>query len=676
VVALLAFALARPTLRGSIVAGKEDAPVATALVFDNSLRMRYEQGNKTRLQEAQELAGWLLEQLPGESPVTVVDRGGRQRGQEMDRSSAELRVERLDVSATVRPMEDALRDAMRWLEERPDHRGEIYVFTDLSSEAWPQGAASEFGKWLDEAPGTNVYLIDVGARRPWNLRLGGLRLSSEQLAPGGLLHLEMDVSTVGDSPGAEETAVELFVGEGAEATKRGQQIIALGGEGTTPVEFSLSGLVLGTHQGFVRSGGSDPLAIDDVRYFTVEVRPAAKALLLGEGPMDTLFLREALQPTTVAGLAQPKFACDSRQYSELEKLPLIEYAATFLVDPPPLPDSAWKALVDFADEGGGVGVFLGRRARREEMNRRAAQQLLPAKLRWQSRDATYLRPVAVEHPALRELGALGDAVPWAEFPVFQYWELEAGAESAHVVASFANGKPALLERSSGGGRVLMMTTPVSDPAYADPWNLLPTGPEPWPFLALVGGIADYLAGADQSQLNYLAGQTARLPLEPQERVTSYVLQLPDGSAARQLMTPDEKELSLAATELPGNYRVRAGGRQERLDRGFSVNLSAESTELKRVDVEQLVAALGKDRARVAGSRDEIEVRVGLARTGRELFPIVILVVALLMAGEHWLANRFYEGPSAVGSRRSARSESVPPVVPTAESRKPTASIAS
>jgi 8-oxo-dGTP diphosphatase len=39
-----------------------------------------------------------------------------------------------------------------------------------------------------------------------------------------------------------------------------------------------------------------------------------------------------------------------------------------------------------------------------------------------------LRPVAVEHPALRELGELADSAPWSEFPVFKYWELEAGAE--------------------------------------------------------------------------------------------------------------------------------------------------------------------------------------------------------------------------------------------------------
>ncbi|MEX0612305.1 MAG: BatA domain-containing protein, partial [Pirellulales bacterium] len=56
IIALLAFALARPTLRSSSAAGKEGAPVATALVFDNSLRMQYEHENRSRLEQAKELA--------------------------------------------------------------------------------------------------------------------------------------------------------------------------------------------------------------------------------------------------------------------------------------------------------------------------------------------------------------------------------------------------------------------------------------------------------------------------------------------------------------------------------------------------------------------------------------------------------------------------------------------
>jgi hypothetical protein len=659
IIALLAFALARPTLRGSVGAGKEGAAVASALVFDNSLRMQYEHDNQSRLQKAKELAAWLVNQLPADSPVTIVDRAGRQRGQDLSRDAVEMRIERLEPSAAVRPMEDALRDAARWIDTKKDFRGEVYVFTDLAAEAWPQSTTSALAKSLDSMPGANVYLIDVGAHEPRNRGLGLLKLSGEQVTTSGLLHLTTDLLTTGPTEKNGDATVELYLADGANPPeKRGQQVVSQGGQAhlapqtaqnepvpdaqSTPVEFSLSGLSPGTHQGVVRVVGRDALPCDDVRYFTIDVRPPSKILLLGVRADDTLFLREALAPTVAAGVAPSEFACDVRTYADLGKLRLADYAAVFLVNPPPLPDEAWAQLVDYTEAGGGVGISLGRNARREELNASEPQRLLPAKLRWQSHDTTYLRPVAVEHPALGELAGVADSAPWSEFPVFKYWELEPGAEAADTVATFANGKPGIVERQVGGGRVLMLTTSVADRASDDPWNLLPTAPDPWPFIALANGIARYLAGAGQSQLNYVAGQTVVLPLTPGQRVSSYVLQLPDSSAVRQSLAAGQHDLSIATADAPGNYRVRAGGEQDKLDRGFSVNLPPEISRLERVETLELVKALGAERTRAARTRDEIELRVGVGRLGHELFPALILAVALVLAAEQLLANRFYE----------------------------------
>ena len=107
------------------------------------------------------------------------------------------------------------------------------------------------------------------------------------------------------------------------------------------------------------------------------------------------------------------------------------------------------------------------------------------------------------------------------------------------------------------------------------------------------------------------------------------------------LRPGEQELAIAATEALGNYRVQAGGRQERLDRGFSVNSPTEMSQLRRIPAARIVAALGEDRVRVARTRGEIEVRVGLGRVGRELFPALILAVALVLGAEQLLSNRFY-----------------------------------
>ena len=100
------------------------------------------------------------------------------------------------------------------------------------------------------------------------------------------------------------------------------------------------------------------LPCDDVRYFTVDVRPPTKVLLLGETGDDALFLREALSPTAAAGSCNRSSLATSGRSAKSSELPLGRYAAVCLVDPPPLPAAAWQALVDYAD-GRRRGHFLG-----------------------------------------------------------------------------------------------------------------------------------------------------------------------------------------------------------------------------------------------------------------------------------------------------------------------------
>ena len=76
-------------------------------------------------------------------------------------------------------------------------------------------------------------------------------------------------------------------------------------------------------------------------------------------------------------------------------------------------------------------------------------------------------------------------------------------------------------------------------------------------------------------------------------MSSYVLNCPIRSAVRQSLTAGQHDLSIASTEALGNYRVRAGGEQEQLDRGFQRELPAEMSRLERVAVPELVKSLGK-----------------------------------------------------------------------------------
>ena len=642
IIAGLAFALARPTFQGSGLRGKQGAPLAVGLVIDNSLRMQFVQQNKTRQQAAVEMATSLIGKLPDGAQVAVTELGRSSAGFVVDLSTAEARLQSLATATNARPLVDAVTETIQLVAEREDHRQEVFVFSDLSLAAWEQSSLESLGSLLTDSPDLRIYLVDVGADEVQNLALLPLDLRRTTLRLGESLHLNASVSTVGR---AEPPLLELYLlDENGNAEKRAQRVVELTPAGTGEATFDIAGLSLGTHQGHVKIPASDPLEVDNTRYFTVQVQPPANVLLLAERKQETLFLREALQPSLANGTGGTRFECSFQPFSKANQSDLSEFDAICLLDPPDLNDELWQALAQYADDGGGVGIFLGHRARANTFNSSAAMQLLPGELRLRSRYATYLRPRSLDHPALAGLRDYAEVIPWQVYPVWQFWEFDELMGNTFIVAHFANFRPALLERTVGRGRVMTLATPVSDPLQPqgrEPWNLLPTGPEPWPFLALSDQLVGYLAQQGSDQLSFLAGETVNLQLSPKQQVSSYALYLPNGESVRRTLPPGEDTVLISTTRDLGNYRVASGGQKRTLNHGFSVNAPAEVSELERIEPELLVAQLPKKQVELASDLSEVERYVDIGRSGRELFPWAICLVALVWGAEHVLANRFY-----------------------------------
>jgi len=110
-------------------------------------------------------------------------------------------------------------------------------------------------------------------------------------------------------------------------------------------------------------------------------------------------------------------------------------------------------------------------------------------------------------------------------------------------------------------------------------------------------------------------------------------------------------LTITSTETPGNYQVAAGGRTG-VRRGFSVNLPQRDTELQRADEDTLTRILSPLEFQIARDRRELEGNQRKARVGRELFAPLVVLLVLVLAGEHLLANRFY--PSSYPSTSDRR----------------------
>ncbi|MEE9603849.1 MAG: BatA domain-containing protein, partial [Thermoguttaceae bacterium] len=479
-IGLLAMALARPSISGSGFLGGREAPVAAAFLFDTTPHMDYRHENQSRLDVARDLGLWLLAQLPSDSEVAVLESRSDSAEFALDLGSTKQRVERLQVGSVARPLDEMLSDALRLVEESEKLRKEVYIFTDLARSSWTLDAPGRLMQRLAELADVGVYVVDVGVEQPRNFGLGDLRLSAQVLAKNSPLRLETDLAHVGT--GGTRSVGLFFMDADGEAQKRRQESYDWEADEERQIEFEIPGLAIGTHQGYIEIEGEDGLSWDDRRYFTIEVKAAWPVLIAATEPEYAIYLAQAIAPEAFRESDQAWFECTIVPLAALRNEELGDYAAVCLLDPAPLDASAWQQLADYAAGGGGVAIFLGRNATPlDSFNAAAAQQLLPGVFSRQSREQTYLAPESLQHPLLARFRAQAGSVPWSAFPVFKYWQFDSLADGASVVIPYSTNDPALVERPVGEGRVLTMTTPVSDPANLrshSPWNILPTGPEP------------------------------------------------------------------------------------------------------------------------------------------------------------------------------------------------------
>lgn len=640
--------------------GDQEAPVAAALLFDTASRMDYRFENRTRLEAAKEAADWVVRQLPEGSDLAVVDARPNAPVFSQDRAAAMKAIERLETSGVTQPLPESFDACRIWLEQSGPLRKELYVFTDSSRGAWPASAATNAAEsaTVRLPDGIDVYVIDVGVERPRNAGLGELRLTSQTLPPSGELEIVTEVAATGL---AGARSVELLVDksdanrplirdgkvEWPEETPRGRQEVALSESAAATVSFRLSGLPPGTVHGKLRLIGEDGLASDDERYFTVLVQEAAPVLVVAPAGVVAKYFVEAIAPLEYRQAGRSEFTCAEIAPSALAEQTLDAFAALCLLDPPPLSTEDWGRLARFVEAGGGLGVFLGHNAQAgSTFQDPIAERLLGGRLhrRWRAPSGdVYLAPDQFDHPVTREFRAVSTTVPWDRFPVYRHWEFEPLAATTRTLIRFGNGLPALLETNVGRGRVLVLTTPLSDPARPrgrDSWNELPTAPDAWPFVMLADQMTQHLAGSRALRLNFVTGQSGewvgRLESEPEK----YQLFLPSG-ATQDVATRDGRTL-VKSTEQPGQYRLR-GFRNGVLLHGFSVNLPPAATDLTRAAREDLDRWLGANRYQSVRNQEDMRRRLGEARTARglEFYPFLLLLLVAVLGLEQLLANRFY-----------------------------------
>ncbi len=642
-------AITQPT-----VTGDEFLPVAAVMLFDTSLSMGYRQENKTRLEVAQDIAVKQIGHMPRSSRVALCETGGESQIRfSQDVGGVAKRIAAITTHVVNRPLDDRVLAALE--AQGADHEQtrtgegaalaeagregilrEVYVFTDLVASAWRKDGLPRLRETLEKMPGVNVYVIDVGVLVPTNVALTELTLSDQTLPVGSPLDLRVAVSATGIEPG--ERVVELWVENAAgKPVKLDQTTVKVDSAAAATATFSRQAPAGPVVQGEVRLVSSDPLAFDDVRFFSVLVQPPSEILIVSETRSDAVYLLNVLAPPEIAAQGEARHRCKLIKTDQLKTTDLSPYAVVCLIDVSDPQEAGWKALENFASNGGGVAIFLGANVKHAAYLTPAATAVFPGKVKGQVQfdEQVLLDLQNLSHPILKKFADWGGILATVE--INRCWsvdpELVAGA-----VASYTDRKhlPALIERSLGKGRVLALTTSID---RRGEWNDLPLD---WGFAPLSYEMMRYLARSSQAQFNYTAGDDVILPMNTAQAVPAYLLRKPGLQQLREDIPAGTTNLIVKGTDQLGNYRVTGVDTDAKFERGFSVNPVADESRLDRLSKDELESHLGADRYSIARDIENLQRNVKTGRLGREAFPLVVLLLLAVFVGENFVANRFYD----------------------------------
>ena len=635
----------------TVPAADSSAPVAVAMIVDNGPTMSYRAENQVRLDLAKEFAIWILGELPRESRVGILT-DAPVASLALDPATAEAQVKLIESRGAHVDLLARLRSALELVIANELERKEIYILTDLMSPAW-QASDPQLKQLLDEySEEVLVQIVDLGREDKANWSLSDPKVDFETVPAGSDVSLTVDVVRPVEDKSNLPVTVELYQeeidvsrpiirnGDLLTAPSRviDKRLVEFGDESRKQVVLQAKDLAEGTHHFQIRLDKQDPLELDNERYVSITARAQTPTLIVADDSEFGKILGLIVDST--AGMT------DQVRYEQLAQIDATQYSIICLYDPPPLSAKDAKLLNDHVVAGGGLFLILGPGlGSAASVNGNDINQLLPGTgLKIVGRDRTnrtgFLNPVAPSHPVFSELA--NEEINWQEWPVFRSWQFEILKPNASELISLSvDGLPIMLSQDVGRGQIITLTTPVPQrDAQGDLlWNELWMGDTFWPSWATMLGTFRALSGADSESYNHPVGVPVSFSNDTQEWPSRYELFLPNAESLR--VEAIDGSLSLGGFDQAGIYRMR-GVRGDPIVRGFSINAPEADTLLNRLDVATLDEQLGENNFRVALNKEELESSVGQARFGRELYPLLMVLVAGLFLAEQAMANRFYK----------------------------------
>ena len=135
-------------------------------------------------------------------------------------------------------------------------------------------------------------------------------------------------------------------------------------------------------------------------------------------------------------------------------------------------------------------------------------------------------------------------------------------------------------------------------------------------------------------------------LDRDRKLRKIVVRMPDFKQRTQEIPADSKNLMLRDLTTVGSYQVDSADGELAYHTGFSLNLPASESDLRRLETGDLDALLGEGRYTVNRDPRSLERNVQAGRLGQEMYSIVVALLVVIFALEQFTATWFYRTDEA------------------------------
>ena len=643
-------------------------PVAIAIIVDNSPTSSWKTPDDNRIMRMKDVATWMVTRLPRTSRVAILDRSSQLASFSMDTANAISKIEQLQPLETTQSVASRLDAAARLVRESELPNRQILLLSDLTESTWNDALDdSSMLTLLESAPTIALTIFDTGDFEGFNRSLSIPKLSDQTPPRGSPISVSttLNFESFSDLETDSVTAdLQLFKTDAALPVIRNGNVVLpeLESVDRTSVQVSKGGssellltipaLDIGTHHGQITLIGEDGISIDDRRYFTLQVLPPSKVLLVCDDSDESRIISQIM--TASAGLSDEEnaeFQVERIGFADLPAVRLSDFESILLINP----DNAVledTSIAAYLTTGGGVFVTLGPAVSGSNIKSSFTPSLVR---RWRIPEpGTFFQMTTKGNPIT---SILADNTPWSDFRVQQYWQLKTTEKDTILIRYAGTEHAALTSRivptdsGSSSGRILVLSTPIPGLSSATRnWNTL-FGTDPWPAWLLTRQSIEYLTqrGSDQSML--LVGQPKVIAAVQTKQNKNSNTTIENTSLTQKIqifppsnqppipfnVTPSNERVTFTDTPRSGIYWIRGLNPGA----GFSTNLPGSSISLNRIGADQLDQIFGPERYDLVADREGIEFAENKATQRVSLHSPAILFALAIFLLEQILGNRFY-----------------------------------